>query len=79
MTTCKHNRVKPVACDQTLGIVCLDCNFLIAECWYDDHIPESLWNKACMNDADAIPSEQNRDNVCALCGEEFSTRTREEK
>lgn len=66
---CEHARVKPEIWDQTLGILCLDCNGLIALCWGDSHVPERLWNRACQSDSNAIPCEQNRDDVCALCRE----------
>lgn len=66
---CEHTRVKPEVCDQTLGIVCVDCLEGIAVCWGDDHIPETLWNRACYFDSDAIRCEQNREDFCALCGD----------
>lgn len=65
---CKHYRVTSEPCDQTLGVVCMDCNTLLTVCWMDDHIPESLWNRACENDKDSILCVQNRDDVCAICG-----------
>lgn len=66
---CTHTRVAPAACDQTLAVVCLDCHLQLAVCWMDQHIPESLWNRACQNDPEAVPCQQNRDDVCALCEE----------
>jgi len=69
---CKHARVAPEVCDQTLGVYCLDCNEGLVVCWMKEHIPESLWNRACTNDVDAVPCERDRDNYCAICGEEFS-------
>ena len=69
MNDCSHVRVKPEPCDQTLGVLCLDCDTLIAVCWSDEHIPESLWNRACLSDSGANPCEQSRDDHCALCGE----------
>lgn len=70
--TYPHDRVKPEVCDQTLGVACLDCNELLAWCWSDKHLPESLWNRACQNDPEAVPCEQSRDGVCAICGEPVS-------
>lgn len=68
---CTHPEVLPVPADQTLGVQCWTCRELIAACWADEHIPESLWNRACAhpNDLGAIPSEQNREDVCAICKE----------
>jgi hypothetical protein len=66
---CQHARVVSEVCDQTLGVLCLDCGTILAVCWGDDHIPESLWNRACENDKEANPCEQSRDDHCALCGE----------
>jgi hypothetical protein len=40
--TCKHGRVAPDAMDQTIGVYCLDCDLVLAYCWMDNHIPESL-------------------------------------
>jgi hypothetical protein len=73
---CKHARVRSAVCDQTLGVDCLDCNTNIAVCWMDDHIPESLWNRVCDcgYDPGAKRCEQNRDDVCALCGEKIVTK-----
>ncbi len=72
--TCEHARVAPEVCDQTLGVKCLVCNALLAWCWQDDHVPESLWNRACENEpGEAIPCPDNRDNVCALCSELVTT------
>jgi hypothetical protein len=38
----------------------------------DDHIPESLWNRACLNTPEAKPCEQSRDDVCSLCEEKIA-------
>lgn len=67
--TCPHEHVAPEVCDQTLGVICTACKTVLAVCWMDDHIPESLWNRACAQDPQAKPCEQNRDNFCSLCGE----------
>lgn len=67
--SCKHERLITEVCDQTLGVGCLDCMRLLAFCWQDEHIPESLWNRACETDKEAVPCEQNRDDHCALCKE----------
>lgn len=69
--TCEHIQFRPEVCDQTLGVVCLDCKSVIAFCWGEDHASENLWNKACDNDISAIPCEQDRDSVCAICGEDI--------
>jgi hypothetical protein len=64
------HRIIPEICDQTLGVVCLDCNILVAVCWDGDHIPESLWNRVCARyvpAGDLVPCLQNRDDVCAIC------------
>lgn len=66
---CQHTRVVSEVCDQTLGVVCLECCVLLTYCWMSDHIPESLWNRACESDNEAVPCEQNRDDHCAICGE----------
>ena len=71
---CQHARVTPEVCDQTLGVICLDCNTILAACWMDEHIPESLWNRACENDKEANTCEQNRDDYCSLCGEYMDTK-----
>lgn len=68
-TDCKHEHVAPEVCDQALGVKCLDCNALLAWCWAENHVPEPLWNRACENDSDAVPCEQNREDHCALCNE----------
>lgn len=66
---CMHTRVAPAPCDQTLAVVCLDCRLQLAACWGDEHIPESLWNRACLNIPSYVPCPQNRDDVCAICAE----------
>lgn len=66
---CKHRRVKPVPCDQTLGIQCLACRELLAYCWGDEHLSEELWNRACLEDPNGVRCESNRDDVCGICGE----------
>lgn len=77
MSECKHTRVAPEVCDQTLGVKCLDCNALVAVCW-DTHVPESLWNRACENDPEGKPCEQNRDDVCGICDEPIDPVTLED-
>lgn len=64
---CGHARVEAAVCDQTLAVVCADCDMHLAACWRDEHIPESLWNRACENDPSCKPCEQGRDDVCAIC------------
>ncbi len=66
---CPHSRVAPEVVDQTIGVKCLDCGGLLATCWRDEHVPESLWNKACENSDKAKRCEQDRDDVCAICAE----------
>ena len=61
----------PAVCDQTLGVECVDCGEIVAVCWMDEHIPESLWNRAALTLSGAVPCAQNRDNACALCEREF--------
>ena len=67
-STCEHPRVAPEGMDQTLGVICLDCDMVLAYCWMDEHIPESLWNRACLSDDSAVPRKLSRENVCSLCG-----------
>lgn len=64
---CAHERVSIETYDQTLCIVCLDCNERLAYCWFDQHIPEALWNRACKNSTGVVPCKKDRDNICALC------------
>ena len=64
---CPHARLKPEAVDQTLGVVCLDCDALLHWCWMDNHIPETVWNRACKNEPEAKPCAQNRADRCAIC------------
>lgn len=73
ITNCSHINLTTTICDQTLGISCIDCNQLLAWCWNEHHIPESMWNRACQNDPEAVSRETNRDDYCALCCEEIST------
>ncbi len=68
--TCVHPKVRPAVIDQTLGVECVDCGEMLAVCW-DDHVPESLWNRACANDPNAKPCGQGRDDHCGICGERF--------
>lgn len=68
---CTHHKVKPAVIDQTLGVECVECGWLLAACW-DDHVPESLWNRACKNDSDAKPCDKNRDDYCAICCQQFA-------
>lgn len=68
MSDCKHPRLCAVPADQTIGVECPDCNFFKC-CWSDEHINEALWNLACTNSRAAVPCEQSRDDVCAICGE----------
>jgi hypothetical protein len=68
---CDHVHVVECVCDQTLGVACVDCNTLLAWCWSEDHVPESLWNRAVKADINAKVCEHNRDDVCAICGSTF--------
>lgn len=74
---CEHKIILPEVVDQTLGVACLECNTLLAHCWGDEHIPESLWNRSCetqmMPGNDFIKCEESRDNFCALCRDEIKT------
>ncbi len=65
---CTHDRLKPEVVDQTLGVGCLDCDTLLCWCRTENHVPESVWNRACKNDTTARLCEQNRDDHCAICG-----------
>lgn len=76
---CPHERVVPEICDQTLGVSCLDCRSLVAVCWADTHIPESLWNRACVGQNSAHPCDQNRDDYCALCGVQCTAHAKAER
>lgn len=67
--SCDHTEVTPGWADQTLAVVCMDCDLQLAVCWMDDHISECLWNQACLNDANANRCEHNRVDVCAICSE----------
>ena len=71
---CPHKNIVAEACDQTLGVACNDCNLLLAVCWQDQHIPETLWNRVCDADPDCARCEQNRENFCALCEEEITAK-----
>ncbi len=66
---CAAHELKIEVCDQTLGLACTECNDIVRVCWGDEHIPESMWNRACENDADGVPCAESRVDVCALCGE----------
>jgi len=74
MSDCLHTRVVPEVCDQTLGVGCLDCGKLLGVCWAEKHFSEALWNRACENDKDANPCDENRDDHCGLCGEPMRER-----
>ncbi len=71
MSECPHTNVIPEPCDQTLSVSCLDCGTFLAACWGEKHVPESLWNRACVNLPGSVPCDQNRDDVCAICGQEI--------
>lgn len=66
---CPHEHLAFEVLDQAGGVVCNDCNKVLAFCWADDHIPESLWNRLCAQDPNARPCAQNRDDVCGICEE----------
>ena len=81
---CSHLRVMPEVCDQTLGVYCADCDESLGVCWMNGHFSESVWNRACayakslpvtgdpLKDwHEAVPCEQDRDDVCGLCGEQY--------
>ena len=67
MADCTHDQVSPAFCDQTLGVACRACGALLGVCWAERHVSEALWNRACLNDDEANPCEQSRDDVCAIC------------
>ena len=66
---CLHQRLAVEPCDQTVGVLCHDCNTLLAYCWMDEHIPESLWNRLAAQVPTLRACEQNRDDVCGICSE----------
>jgi hypothetical protein len=65
---CEHIHVVARVCDQTLGVACTDCKTLLAWCWAEKHVPESLWNRVAKTDFDANACDQDRDDFCAICG-----------
>lgn len=67
---CLHVNLTPGVIDQTLGVYCPDCDFSEA-CWGVEHSSESVWNMACKNDSEFTPCNQNRHDVCFLCGEKY--------
>lgn len=71
MGDCAHSSVMPQVCDQTLGVYCLECQSVVAWCWSDEHVPEPLWNRACLNDPEAVPCDESRDDHCAICKEKI--------
>jgi hypothetical protein len=68
---CPHSRIRPEVVDQTLGVVCADCDTLVQVCWMDSHVPELVWNNACAAHGDEgfKRCEQSRDDFCGICGE----------
>ncbi len=68
-TTCAHARLKTDILDQTLGVLCADCGTVLAYCWGDTHVPESMWNRAADQDPNARRCDQSRDDVCGVCQE----------
>ena len=66
---CPHEHLEFLVLDQTGGVGCKDCMLILAHCWMDNHIPESLWNRLAAQDPEANASEQSRDDVCAICEE----------
>lgn len=64
---CTHKRLKVEPCDQTIAVECVDCDEICHWCWADEHIPESLWNRACDSGPELVRCEQSRDGVCAIC------------
>lgn len=71
LAVCGHLRLKPEVVDQTLGVLCQDCGELLGVCWQEEHVSEELWNRACRSDGMAIPCNENRSHVCALCASVF--------
>jgi len=67
--TCEHVNIVAEPCDQTIGVACTDCNTLLAYCWGDVHIPESLWNRLATIDPETRRCDENRDDFCAVCHE----------
>ena len=76
---CEHNRVVPEVMDQTIGVGCLDCDFALYVCWGAEHVPVSLWNRACAAPGfeDCAPVAEDH-GQCAICGEPCAVGTTEE-
>lgn len=70
--SCAHVSVAPIVLDQTLGVECLGCGALLGHCWSGEHISEALWNRAAAEWEDAVPCEESRDTVCAVCRQEIA-------
>ena len=70
---CPHEHLASEVLDQTGGVACNDCNTILAYCWDDHHVPESLWNRLAAQDTQAIACEQSREDVCAICEEPITT------
>lgn len=68
---CAHKRLRSEVLDQTLGVICTDCNLVLGYCWAGTHLPEELWNRACQNDLEATPTAQSRPDVCAICEQQI--------
>jgi len=66
---CPHEHLAFEVLDQTGGVACCDCNAILAYCWMDNHIPESLWNRLATQCDKVYPCERSRDDVCAICSE----------
>jgi hypothetical protein len=68
---CPHEHLGVFVLDQTLGVTCADCGECLAHCWMDRHVSESLWNRAAAQDPTSSlrPCEQDRDDVCGVCGD----------
>lgn len=83
MADCEHKRTAPAICDQTIGIVCLDCNKYLHVEWMEDHIPVPLWNEAIRQakergDEGCEDWKPAEPKVCWRCHEPgplFGTRT----
>lgn len=73
-TSCAHVHVVARVCDQTLGVACIDCKTLLAWCWAENHVPESLWNRVAATDPDSNACDHDRDDVCAICGSSIPTK-----
>lgn len=59
------------------GVACEACDLTLGSCGEGGHVSERLWNRACANDKEAPPCEQDRETHCAICGDLISPPTKE--